>query len=258
MYSVLATHMLLYVIFMLPAEPPPGQLPSLAAAHLQAYAALIDCQLRVPVLPAYSMLLLSALLTHAVRAVLSSAAALSNTATVAGVASALTSLVKRTVQFIAASAALSADAAAAADPAACFSAATQRIAADCIEKPPAWVCLASASGIVSGRNSGCAANSQAAASAALLAVVLARNLVQLADAVEAAGPAVSARSVLGSPLFRMRWVRPQGLAGAYYASNKVQLYGGGLQHSEEAHWQAWQMYVASLMRPLLAALDVLA
>jgi hypothetical protein len=55
-------------VCMLPAEPPPGQLPSLAAAHLQAYAALIDCQLRVPVLPAYSMMLPAALLAHAVDA----------------------------------------------------------------------------------------------------------------------------------------------------------------------------------------------
>jgi hypothetical protein len=83
------------------AEPlPSGQLPSLAAAHIQAYTALIDCQLRTPVLPATSMLLPPARLVHAVKALMGSAAALSNTATVASVASALTSLVKRAVQFI--------------------------------------------------------------------------------------------------------------------------------------------------------------
>jgi hypothetical protein len=69
---------------------------------------------------------------------------------------------------------------------------------------------------------------------------------------EAAGPAVYARSVLGSPPFKMRWVRAQGLDGATYAGN-VQLYDRGLQHSEEAHWQAWQVFVASLMQLLLAA-----
>jgi hypothetical protein len=100
------------------------------------------------------MLLLSALLTHAVRAVLGSAAALSNTATVADVASALTSMVKRSVQFIAASVALPADAAAAADPAACFAAATQMIAAVCVQIPAARIRLASTSGVFSVRGSG--------------------------------------------------------------------------------------------------------
>jgi hypothetical protein len=206
---------------MLPAEPPAGQLPILAAAHPQAYAALIDCQLRAPVLPAYSMLLPPALLAHAVQALLSSAAALSNTATVACVASALTSLVKRAVQIIRASAALPADAAAAADPAACFSAATKTIAADCVLRPAAGIYNAAASRVFSARGSGGTGNEQAAASAALLAVVLARNLVQLADAIEAAGPAVYARSLLGAPRFRMRWLRPQGFGGAMYVSNEV-------------------------------------
>jgi hypothetical protein len=238
---------------MLPAEPPEGQLPSLAAAHLQAYTALIDCQLRISVLPADSMLLPAALLPHSVRAVLGSAAALSNTATVAGVASTLTSLVKRAVQFIRASAVLPAEAAAAGDPAACFSAATQTIAAECVQRPAARIRLAAAIGVFNVDGVGGAGGRQAAASAALLAVVLARNLVQLADAMAAAGPAVCARSLMSAPLFKIRWVRPHGAAGATYASNQVQLMNSGLQHSEQAHWQAWQVYVASVMQLLLAA-----
>ncbi|KAF6259194.1 hypothetical protein COO60DRAFT_1638541 [Scenedesmus sp. NREL 46B-D3] len=69
-----------------------GQLLSLAAAHPQAYTAFFYCYLRIPVLPAENMLVASRLLSHAVTAVLGSAAALSNTAAVAGLASALTSL----------------------------------------------------------------------------------------------------------------------------------------------------------------------
>jgi hypothetical protein len=34
----------------------------------------------------------------------------------------------------------------------------------------------------------------------------------------------------------------------------VKLCDRGLQHSEEAHWQAWQVHVMQFMAPLLAAL----
>jgi hypothetical protein len=232
----------------LPTELPAGQLPSLAAAHLQAYAALIDCQMRIPMLPADSMLVPASMLTHAVQSLLGSAEALSNTATTACVVSALTSLVKRAVGLIRASAALPADAAAAADPAACFSAAAQVIARDCVQLPAAWMSLAPASDIFAVHGSRSAGNSQAAASAALLAVVLARNVVQLADAMEAAGPAVCAR---GSP--KMRWVRHHNLGDAMYLSHSVSRYNMGLPHSVQTHWQAWQVYVPRLMRRLLAA-----
>jgi hypothetical protein len=47
------------------AELLPGQLPSLAAAHPEAYTALIDCCLRMPVLPPDSMLVPGRLLLYA-------------------------------------------------------------------------------------------------------------------------------------------------------------------------------------------------
>jgi hypothetical protein len=71
----------------------------LAAAHPEAYARFIDCCMRSPQLQVASMAAASEQLSCAVTAVLSSAAALANTAAVAALASALTSLVKRAVQF---------------------------------------------------------------------------------------------------------------------------------------------------------------
>ncbi|KAF6254255.1 hypothetical protein COO60DRAFT_335067 [Scenedesmus sp. NREL 46B-D3] len=239
------------------AERPAGQLPGLAAAHPEAYTALFDCWLRVPVLPADCMLVASQLLSYAVTAVLGSAAALSNTAAVAGLASALTSLVKRAVQFTRAAAALQAQSAAAGDAAAFFPAAIDHITGDCFRMMACAICDASTSSHVfaapaAGSASG--SNSQAAASAALLAVVLARSLVQLADAMEAAGPEVYSRSLLGEPSFRVRWIRAVDAAGGMFATAELHPCGSEQQQTVETQWQVWQLSVLQAVQHLLAAL----
>jgi hypothetical protein len=213
---VCCIHLLLCLF--LRAEPPPGQLPSLAAAHPEAYTALIDCCLRMPVLPADSMLVPGRLLLHASPALLGSHAALANTAAVAGLASAVTSLTKRAVQCIRAAADLQAQPAAAAatskadTAAAYFLAAVPCIAIDALARPACVLAGAfgsietAAAGVGNAVGSSSSSSSQAAASAALLAVVFARSFVQLADAMEAAGPDVNLKSVLGRPVFEMRWL----------------------------------------------------
>lgn len=76
---------------------------SLAAAHPQAFTALIDCCLRSPVMQAVDMLAAVEVLAHAAVAVLGSGArpsgALDDTAAVAGLASAVTSFAKRAEQL---------------------------------------------------------------------------------------------------------------------------------------------------------------
>jgi hypothetical protein len=62
--------------------------------------ALIDCFLRGPAMTAADMVAAGHLMRQAVAAVLDSAVVLGNTVAVAGLASAITSLVKRAVQFV--------------------------------------------------------------------------------------------------------------------------------------------------------------
>jgi hypothetical protein len=104
-----------------------GQLPALAAAHPEAYTALIDCCLRCPLLKAADMPAAAQLLAPAVDAV-------------------LPYMMNKLLQDL----------------------------AKHLNSP-----------LSSSSSSG---TSQARASTALLAVVLARSTVQLADAMEAAGP----------------------------------------------------------------------
>jgi hypothetical protein len=104
------------------------QLLALAAAHPEAYTALIDCCTRSDQLDARDMFMAAQPLSPALHAVLGSKAALANTAAVAGLASALTSLVKRAMQFIIAAASMQGQPAAAGrEAAACFPAAVPRI-----------------------------------------------------------------------------------------------------------------------------------
>jgi hypothetical protein len=245
------------------AEPPLGQLRSLAVAHPEAYTALIDCCLRMPVLPAYSMLVPGPLLLYASPAWRASGALLENTAAVAGLASALTSLAKRTVQLITVGADLQAAAAIdEADAAATyFPAAAPTMAVDCIARPArllsSWFerpeTAASGVGNASGSSSSSGSGSQAAASAALLAVVFARSLVQLADAMEAAGPEVYLRSLLGRPIFHMRWLDEPVTADAAYVNLQIHPCGTEDQHNVEAQWQVWQLHVLQAMQHIWAA-----
>jgi hypothetical protein len=157
------------------------------------------------------MLAASLLLAPAVDTVLSSDAALSNTVIVAGLASALASWVKRTVQFTkeasslqgrpmpAAAAAAVTDSASEADSteaeaAACFLAAAPALI-NHVLMPAAATAAAAAqrtsaaiTNTCSSSNSSSNSSSQAAASTAFLATLLARSLLQLADAMQVAGP----------------------------------------------------------------------
>jgi hypothetical protein len=215
---------------LLHAEPPPGQLPTLAAAHPQAYTALIDCCLRIPGMSHFSMLLPGRLLLYASPAMLlGSQAALDHPAAVAGLASALTSLSKLVVQRISKAADLQSQPAAAATDAtaAYFPAAAPNIAIDCVGDPARTLIgwfegLDSAAAGNVGGSSSSSSSSQAAASAALLAVVFARSFVQLADVMNAAGPRVFLRSVLGRPVFAMRWLNEPGGHGCNFATQQMQ------------------------------------
>jgi hypothetical protein len=190
---------------------------------------------------------------------LASQAALGNTAAVAGLASALTSLAKRAVQCITAAADLQSQPAAAATGeavAAYFPAAAPFIAIDCVGRP---ACLlagqfesleTATAGAGNAAGSSSSSDSQAAASAALLAVVFARSLVQLADAMEAAGPDVYLKSVLGRPAFEMRWLNEP--VGAY-ANQQIHPYGREDEHNAEVQWQEWQLRVLQMMQHLWAA-----
>jgi hypothetical protein len=240
------------------AEPPPVQLSSLAAAHPEAYTALIDCSLRMPALPPYSMLVPGQLLLYASPAMPGSQAALDNTAAVAGLASALTSLVKRTVQRIRAAGDLQSQPAAAAtgeaidEPQALyFPAAVLRIVDDCVAKPARLLteCFGCLETAAAGNAAG-SSNSQAAASAVLLAVVFARSLVQLVDAMEAVGPEVYLKSLLGRPTFVMRWLNT---AGVPAFTHQIAPCGRDDQHSAEVQWQVWQGCVLQAMQHLWAA-----
>jgi hypothetical protein len=221
----------------------------------------------MPVLPPDCMLLPGQLLLFATPAVLVSQAALDNTAAVASLASALTSLAKRAVQHITAAADLQSQPAAAgirdADAvAAYFPAAARYIAADCVAEPALvltkWIrslqTAASGTGNTAGGSSSSSrSSSQAAASAALLAVVLARSLVQLADAMEAAGPEVYLKSLLGRPVFRMQWLNEPAAGGHTYSTLQVLPVGRVNQHTAEVQWQVWQLRVLQLMQHLWAA-----
>uniref|UniRef100_A0A383VLP9 Uncharacterized protein n=1 Tax=Tetradesmus obliquus TaxID=3088 RepID=A0A383VLP9_TETOB len=155
-----------------------SHLRTLAAAHPEAYAALIDCCMRSDQLKPQDMLVAAELLAPAVSAVLSSATLLADTAAVAGLASALTSFMKRAVQFTRTAALIQQQhqpAAAGHDAATNFLAAAPRMFETLLVRP------ALAAGITEKTSS-----SQVRASAALLAVVLARSAGQLAAAMEAA------------------------------------------------------------------------
>jgi hypothetical protein len=238
------------------AEPPPGQLPSLAAAHPEAYTVLIDCCLRMPLVPPQFLLLSGRLLLHALPWQ-GSQAALDNTAAAAGLASALTSLTKRTVQYVKAAADLQSQLAAAdADggdvAAAYFPAAVPTIAEACVGRPACLLAgwfegLETAAGVGNAVGS----SSQAAACSALLAVVFARSLVQLADAMEAAGPAVYLKSLLGRPVYRMRWLN---LADCdSFSTETYSPVGREDQHNAEVQWQVWQLAVLLAVKHLRAA-----
>jgi hypothetical protein len=170
------------------------------------------------------------LLTYAVDAVLGSEAALANTAAVAGLASAVTSLVKRAVQFTNAAVALQGQP-------------EEQQAQHC---PSAVYFPVLLPNIVTGvmqwlgkclLDAVSSSSSQTAASSALLAAVLARSIVQLADAVEAAGPQLLLHSLKAEPQFNIGWE-----AAAYGSMLVSSMQSIDMQHATcvlvQQQWQA--------------------
>jgi hypothetical protein len=250
-----ALHVLLLLLHY--AGSPVGALPLLAAAHPEAYTAFLDCFLRSPVLQAFDMLAIQPLLLHAFSAVLSSDLA-GNTAVVAGLASAYTSMVKRTTQFIQAAAQLllpETEHERAAAAAACFPAAMPDLVGAHL-RALGIASLRKAANEQAGTSGGAGSgslSSQAAASTALLAVVLARSIVQLADALQTAGPQLFYKCFMEHPRFKMMW-QSGGADQSSIIVSIMQPRGGAEEHTVERQWQCWQQAVLQAHHVLLACM----
>jgi hypothetical protein len=222
------------------------------------YLAFLDCLLRSPVLQAVDMLVLPPVLQHAFDAVLHSEL-VSDTTAAAALASALASLAKRTVQFVKAAAALPLPEAAAttweehaAVAAACFPAAVSELVGENVT-----ALATSVSKALDGPNHSPGAGglgSQAAASAALLAVVLARSLVQLADAMDALGPLPVYKRLLCKPRYTLMLTASE--------TGAPQIVVKQVTPSEQLCtparvWQNWQLAMLGTMQPLVAVLGKL-
>jgi hypothetical protein len=83
-------------------------------------------------------------------------------------------------------------------------------------------------------------------------VVSARSLVQLADAMETAGPEVYFKSLLGRPVFRVRWLCDSSCDE--FATHQFHPLGTEDQQNAEVQWQVWQLRVLHVMQDLWAAI----
>jgi hypothetical protein len=206
------------------------------------------------------MLLPGPLLLYVSTALHGTQAARDNTAAAAGLASSLSSLVKRAVQHIRSAVDLQSGPAAAvigeADAAAVYFPAAALHFEACIATPAGmladWFGSTETAAAGAGNAVGSSSSSQAAANAVVLAVVLARSLVQLADAMEAAGPEVFFKSLLGRPLFRMRWLNEPAAAKDTFSTQQNTPCRED-QHIAEVQWQEWQLAVLKAMQQLWAA-----
>jgi hypothetical protein len=154
---------------------------------------------------------------------------------VAGLASALSSLVKRAVQFIRAAASMKGQPAGDNVASSYFPAIVYLIVNALLIKPGvSGAALAATSS---------SSRHQVHASAALLVVLFARSLVQLADAMEAAGPKLLFDSFIAEPDFCVRWQPTSGVDYALWlrlASPLDEQHNGNV----EMLWQhSWQQYV---------------
>jgi hypothetical protein len=107
----------------------------------------------------------------------------------------------------------------------------------------------------SNHSSSSSRTSQAAAGAVLLAVVLARSLVQLADAVEAAGPQLLFDCQTRQPAFHLKW-SPAGHVHRLQMGAVLPL-GSAPQQTVRSQWQFWQLGVVQALQPLMAAVATL-
>uniref|UniRef100_A0A383WDM2 MYND-type domain-containing protein n=1 Tax=Tetradesmus obliquus TaxID=3088 RepID=A0A383WDM2_TETOB len=242
---------------------PQGQLPALAAAHPEAYSAVLDCFLRSPLAEPLTMFLAADMFVHPLAAVLGSQELLGRSVAVASLVSALTSLVKRAVQFTQAAASMQqaaapwpADAASGEGcertAAICYPAFVTSLV-DCILSAAASGVWKAATAISKASSSSSSSSSQAAASVALLAVVLARCVVQLADAMEAAGPQLLFQALGAKPGYHMTWVP----CGMEQRIELVQLFSDCEGITEKLQWQFWQLGVLGAVQPLLLGLQAL-
>jgi hypothetical protein len=214
---------------------------------------------------AADMVAVGQMMQHAIAAVLDSDAHMGNTVAVAGLASAITSLAKRTVQFVR-------DACSMQQQQQQLPAEPSQLAAECF--PAAVLVLVQstlgefARGVLraairstkpaihgSSKHSSSSSSSstnQAAASAALLAVLLARSLVQLTDAMEAAGHQLLVDCQRSLPAFNLMW-----LPGGQVYGRELAATGSALQQNVLSQWQYWQLAVLQALHPLVSAMAIL-
>uniref|UniRef100_A0A383W5X3 phytol kinase n=1 Tax=Tetradesmus obliquus TaxID=3088 RepID=A0A383W5X3_TETOB len=190
------------------------------------------------------------MLAPAVGAVLQSEASLADTAAVAGLASALTSLVKRTVHYMKAAASMQQRQ---------QGQQQQQRSPEAIVHRAAEYFLAAVPAIVQtllpetalhhtaafAATTTTSSSSQVCASSVLLAVVLARSIVQLAGAMEAAEPQLLFVSLMARPEFHERWgVESSGSVDLMHVGHVP---SGQFGSSVEGQWQqAWQQCVLSV------------
>jgi hypothetical protein len=230
----------------------------------------MDCFLRAPVLKAADMVAAGHMMQQAVAAVLDSDACMSNTVAVAGLASAITSLAKRAVQLIRYACGVQQQQQQqqrqqlASQPwllaAACYPAAVWSLVHNILGAFSCGVCAAAVRSTKpalpnSSSSSSSSSTSQVAASAALLAVVLARSLVQLADAMQAAGPQLLFECQRLKPAFNLKW-SPGGQVYAL-ALGAIEPPGNAAQQTVELQWHLWQLAVLHALQPLMSAMAML-
>jgi hypothetical protein len=244
------------------------------------------------------MLAVPPLLLHAFDAVLHSPELAGNTSAAAGLASALTSLVKQAVKRMRAAVALeqerfktaeaAAAEAAAAEAAAAEAAAAEAAAAEAAVAEAAIAeaaaaeqrhvylddaCFPAAAMTVGGTHlanlsrSLCSAlerhsmydadsasySSQAAASAALLLVVLARSVLELAVAMETVRPWLHYECLAHRPRAILKW-RGWVDGQTNVLSMELSLEGSEEHDNASSQWQAWQVAVLKVVHPLLTSL----
>jgi hypothetical protein len=215
------------------------------------------------------MLSVLPLLQHAFDAVLSSKLA-GNTSAAAALASALNSLVKRSVQLVKAAVSLQAqssqpiaaaatlqDRASAA--AACFPGAVSTVVVGEHLKDLGSALLTALDGPLRSAERSSSSSRQGKASAALLVVVLVRSLLQLADALQAAGPQLLFDCLMARPVYPLMW-RGWSNQGTGTMSLDRRLGPATVQQAEravvtaEAQWCYWQLSFLQVLQPLLACL----
>jgi hypothetical protein len=246
---------------------PSGQLPSLAAAHPGAYLAFIDCFLRSPVMTAADMVAAGQMMQHAIAGVLESDACMGNSVAVAGLASAITSLIKKAVQFVRDACSMQQEQQQLpAEPsqlaAACYPAAVLVLVQSTLGEFARGVLRAairSTKPAIHGRSNHSSSSSssssnthQAAASAALLAVLLARSLVQLADAMDAARHQLLIDCQRSLPSFNLMW-----LPGGQVYGRELAATGSATQRNVWSQWQYWQLALLQALHPLMSAMAIL-